>query len=48
MMAVHRLQDHGTGNAPPAFSDKDKDKLAKDLEQYKDEAEKEDVKEVLA
>lgn len=43
MMAVHRLQDHNT--APP---DPQKARLAKEVEQYKDEAEREDVKEVLA
>ncbi|KAK1922169.1 calmodulin-dependent protein kinase [Papiliotrema laurentii] len=43
MMAVHRLQDHNAGQAEP-----EKAKLKKEVEQYKDEAEKEDVKEVLA
>lgn len=43
MMAVHRLQDHNT--APP---DPEKAQLAKDVEKYKEEAEREDVKEVLA
>lgn len=36
MMAVHRLQDH---NAAP-HQDADKEQLAKDVEQYKNEAER--------
>lgn len=35
MMAVHRLQDHNAGQAEP-----EKAKLKKEVEQYKDEAEK--------
>lgn len=36
MMAVHRLQDHNTGHQ----QDPDKSQLAKDVEQYKNEAER--------
>jgi len=36
MMAVHRLQDHNTAHQ----QDPDKSQLAKDVEQYKNEAER--------
>jgi len=43
MMAVHRLQDHnGTHQQDP-----DKSQLAKDVEQYKNEAERVRIKRAL-